>query len=404
MRKSIRTKYLVGTIAGIALVLVSTLGVATMGNKSSWSMTNEEADYWEELQNSGITDPYELTRLASERFPDNYYNTWEENDEVNAKLEAGGADLPLDKYHSDSTPASTPAPAANENTESTPAPASTDVASATTETKTENQPKPETKPAKVYAHDFDTITDEARDNFIHFSEDGTPESMYLNIAAESAMNDITGRELNATKTGNEIGTVNYVDGSGNVLYSWIFENWQSDDDFYLNLSAYLSAYTSKELVTAYSLSLQDVTLPEGNTVVLKVQSPYADGTVVNIFTEETGELKETGKTLTVADGCITFEFTDAISTPVMSPETLIAVNTSEEKEDLSKDAVAAEAAPAEAVNEAVLEVETPDPALSSNAETVQNNNTKYIIGIICAVLVVAVGVFAVNNKKRAKAA
>ena len=88
----------------------------------------------------------------------------------------------------------------------------------------------------------------------------------------------------------------------------------------------------------------------------------------------------------------------------MSPETLAPVSTSEVKEDVSKDAVAAEAAPAEAVNEAVLEAETPDPALSSKTETVQNNNTKYIIGIICAVLVVAVGVFAVNNKKRAKAA
>ena len=87
----------------------------------------------------------------------------------------------------------------------------------------------------------------------------------------------------------------------------------------------------------------------------------------------------------------------------MSPETLVE-KTAEIKEDVSKDAVAAEAAPAEEVNEAVLEVETPDPALSTNAETVQNDNTKYIIGIICAVLVVAVGVFAVNNKKRAKAA
>ena len=71
---------------------------------------------------------------------------------------------------------------------------------------------------------------------------------------------------------------------------------------------------------------------------------------------------------------------------------------------LQEGGVSPEAAPAEAVNEAVLEAETSDPSLSSNTETVQNNNIKYIIGIICAVLVVAAGVFAVNNKKRAKAA
>ena len=270
----------------------------------------------------------------------------------------------------------------------------------TSEVKNETQPKSETKPVKVYAHDFDAITDEARDNFIHFSEDGTPESMYLNIAAESAMNDITGRELNATKTGNEIGTVNYVDGSGNVLYSWVFENWQSDDDFYLDLSAYLEPYASEELVAAYSLSLQDVTLPEGNTVKLKVQSPYADGIVVNIYSDEAGQLKDAGNTLTVTDGYITFEFKDAIVSPILSPETLV-VKTEEKADEVSKDSVVAEAAPTEEVVEAVIETES-ETALASNPETAQNN-TKYIIGIICAVLVAAVGIFFVNNKRRVKA-
>ena len=55
---------------------------------------------------------------------------------------------------------------------------------------------------------------------------------------------------------NEVGTINYVDAEGNVLHSWVFENWKSDDDFYLDLSAYLEPYASEELVAAYKVSLQ----------------------------------------------------------------------------------------------------------------------------------------------------
>ena len=379
MLKKIMNKHLFRVITIIVLLCVGSVGYVTAKERKAWSaevsepgmgLPHDQAVYLQELFDSGMSDEEIEKNFFGKYYPDTQTTT-------------------------ESQPAAQPT---TPETSSTPA-NTTDTQKA--ESKTTS--KAETKPAKVYAHDFDAITDEAKDNFIHFSEDGTPDSMYLNIRAESAMNTITGRELNATTSGNEVGTINYVDAEGNVLRSWVFENWKSGDDFYLDLTAYLEPYASEELVAAYKLSLQDVTLPEGNAVVLKVQSPYADGTVVNIFTEETGELKETGKTLTVADGCITFEFTDAISTPVMSPETLIE-KTAEEKEDVSKDAVVAEAAPAEEVNEAVLEVETPDPALSSNAETVQNNNTKYIIGIICAVLVVAAGVFAVNNKKRAKAA
>lgn len=379
MLKKIMDKHLFRVITIIVLLCVGTVGYVTAEERKAWSaevsepgmgLPHDQAVYLQELFDSGMSDEEIEKNFFGKYYPDTQTTT-------------------------ESQPAAQPT---TPETSSTPA-NTTDTQKA--ESKTTS--KAETKPAKVYAHDFDAITDEAKDNFIHFSEDGTPDSMYLNIRAESAMNTITGRELNATTSGNEVGTINYVDAEGNVLRSWVFENWKTDDDFYLDLTAYLEPYESEELVAAYKLSLQDVTLPEGNTVVLKVQSPYADGTVVNIFTEETGELKETGKTLTVADGYITFEFTDVIATPIMSPETLIE-KSAEEKEDVSKDAVVAEAAPAEEVNEAVLEVETPDPALSSNAETVQNNNTKYIIGIICAVLVVAAGVFAVNNKKRAKAA
>ncbi|WP_029231586.1 hypothetical protein [Butyrivibrio sp. VCB2006] len=385
MLKKIMEKHLFRVITIIVLLCVGSVGYVTAKERKAWSaevsepgmgLPHDQAVRVQELIDSGMSFSEAYAIMLGE------YNVPVEYDTPSASTNANT------QTETKSAPSTEAAPSTS-NTEKS-------------ESKTE--PKTETKPAKVYAHDFDAITDEAKDNFIHFSEDGTPDSMYLNIRAESAMNTITGRELNATTSGNEVGTINYVDAEGNVLHSWVFENWKSDDDFYLDLSAYLEPYTSEELVAAYKLSLQDVTLPEGNTVVLKVQSPYADGTIVNIFTEETGELKETGKTLTVSDGYITFEFTDAISTPVMSPETLIAVNTSEEKEDLSKDAVAAEAAPAEAVNEAVLEVETPDPALSTNTENVQKNNTKYIIGIICAVLVVSAGVFVVNNKKRAKAA
>lgn len=380
MKKKIVEKHLFRIILIAALLSVSVLGVVAGGNKSAWSqevsepgmgLPDDEADYLEQLWNSGMSDE-EIQKAMCERF-----------DDINENFNE-----PTTQQTTNQAPA-TETPSTTKST-------TTEAPKAVTKTTTQ------TNPVKVYEHDFDTITDEAKDNFIHFSEDGAPDSMYLNIRAESAMNTITGRELNATTSGNEVGTINYVDAEGNVLRSWVFENWKSDDDFYLDLTAYLEPYASEELVAAYKLSLQDVTLPEGNAVVLKVQSPYADGTVVNIFADESGELAETGKTLTVSDGYITFEFTDAISTPVMSPETLI--EKSAESVDEAKDAVAAEAAPAEEVNEAVLEVETPDPALSTNTENVQKNNTKYIIGIICAVLVVSAGVFVVNNKKRAKAA
>ncbi len=374
MKKKIVEKHLLRIILIAAFLSVSVFGVVAGGNKSAWSaevsepgmgMPDDQAARVQELIDSGMSFSEAYAIMLGEYNVPVEYDTPSENT------------------------------AANTQTETKPSP-STEAAPSTSNTEkseSKTEPKTETKPVKVYEHDFDAITDEAKDNFIHFSEDGTPDSMYLNIRAESAMNTITGRELNATTSGNEIGTVNYVDGEGNVLYSWVFENWKSDEDFYLDLSAYLEPYASEELVAAYRLSLQDMTLPEGNTVVLKVQSPYADGTVVNIFTDESGELVETGKTLTVSDGYITFEFTDAIPTPVMSPETLIEKSAESVDEATTETSVEEVADTNEAETEAVEQTTT-----EAETKTGSDNYAVLVLIGLLAIVAAIIG-FVLYNKK-----
>ncbi len=372
MLKKIMEKHLFRVITIIVLLCVGSVGYVTAEERKAWSaeisepgmgVPDEEADRILELMESGMSFEEAYNQSYEEFYGDEYRASQSESKTSNNEVSEA-------QTHASSN-------------------ATTDTQK--TEPKAETQPQ--TKPAKVYAHDFDAITDEAKGNFIHFSEDGTPDSMYLNIRAESAMNTITGRELNATTSGNEVGSINYVDAEGNVLRSWVFENWKSDDDFYLDLSAYLEPYASEELVAAYKLSLQDVTLPEGNTVVLKVQSPYADGTVVNIFTEETGELKETDKTLIVADGCITFEFTDAISTPVMSPETLI------EKSAESVDEASTETSAEKVADTNETETEVAEQPTTEVETKTDSNNYAVLVLIGLLAIVAAIIGFVFYNKK-----
>jgi hypothetical protein len=360
-----RVKKILNSVLPITLVLIGICATVIFENTQKIAVPHEEAERIMELLDMGYTDE-EVEEIIREEFSEYYYTPEEEAIILN------GGYVPEDGNESVSQP---------------------------TQSATE-QPK-KTAPAKVWSHDFDAITDEAKESFAHFSKDGVEDSMYLNIAMESAMNTIEGSRLNATHAGNETGIINYVDGDGNILFSWIFEDWRSDMEYALDLSAFLEPCDSEDLKAAYKLKLQDITLPTEyeDVVKLKIASPYADGTEVMLFTESAGEYLSKNETLTVEDGFITITFTEAIESLILSPENILKLI---EEEPIAE---SVEEASTPVIEEPVEEAqETVEEPVTEEAAVVAEkpNYTLYIIIGICAVAVFTVGAVAVAKKKPIK--
>lgn len=351
------------------------------GGGMGW-FSHEQAEYVQSLTDAGM-DPYEITAQmiadgmlkVSDDFqlttPDGY--TGDAESILNAARSAQ-----TQPQQSQSVPEST-----------------TDNASTTQKT-----------PAKVYSHDFETITDEARENFIHFSKDGVPESMYLNINSESIDNALTGKELNATTSGNETGTVNFIDGDKNTVYSWIFEagKWTSDDEFSLDLATKVEDYDVEDL-SAQKLSVQDISLPTGNEVTLKAAVSYDDETEIGLYTLDAEGKYNKIDTVVVEDGFITITYKDELVSYIISSDDLTTLNKEEEIVEEAQEETGSEPEQAKEVSEPVEVVEeVAEPEVAE--EPVQEVPAKKslpvaaIIGIIVVVLAGLAGIFAYIRKKR----
>ena len=252
----------------------------------------------------------------------------------------------------------------------------------------------------TYSHDFETITEEARENFVYFSKDGVADSMYLNINSDSIENTLTGTELNATRINKETGVVNYVDVEGNTLFSWVVETWESEDSYTLDLTAKLDVYEAEGVNNTYKLSLMDATLPEGNSIKLKVKVPYDNDQVVKSFTlDENGNYVK-GKSWIVENAYIVIPYEGEITSYILSTDDLTELNILEAEEAAtvaSSEEVIEEVA--EMAEEIPAEVEEPVVEEAARAEiTTPNYTVPIIIGCI-VVLTAAVGIVIYRNKQ-----
>ena len=163
--------------------------------------TDEEADYVNGLWNSGLTpeDP-EWDRLIDEYEREHHTGAYSPEN--------------MPSYNNTKSQKTQPATKQNDTSEAV---------------------KPTSAPVKEYSHDYSSITDEAKEAFIAFTADGQPNSCYLNIDANSKNNVITGKELNATRTGKENGRISFVD-NGKIIYEWLFTNWKSEGTAVLDLT------------------------------------------------------------------------------------------------------------------------------------------------------------------------
>ncbi len=369
---------LICTIAAISILSVTFAQMSSedyFSTEPGMGISDEEAELWEQMEKEG-KDIYEIFNSL---YPDaTNVGTNPEPQTVENENTESGMGQNSEANSSQSTPTNTD-----------------QIETAQAESGTQ-----QTVSLKIYSHDFDTITEEARENFVYFSKDGIADSMYLNINSDSVENTLTGAELNATRINNETGVVNYVDAEGNTLFSWVVETWESEDSYTLDLTAKLDAYEAEGINNTYKLSLMDTTLPEGNSIKLKVKVPYDNDQLVKSFTlDENGNYVK-GKSWIVENGYIVIPYEGEITSYILSTDDLTELNTVEVEEAASvasSEEVIEEVA--EMAEEIPAEVEEPVADEAVEAEITTPNYTVPII-IGCIVVLAAVAGIVIYRKKQ----
>jgi len=277
---------------------------------------------------------------------------------------------------------------------SAPAPAATPAPAAPTTTAVDT-PAPVNKKdsAKAaYPHDYDEINETAKEAFVYFTKDGTPDSVYLNIKASSSQNVITGKELNATTTGKEDGRISYVNEDNEMVYEWLFSNWQSDDAYELDLGVTFDKSENSDFEESYDFVFADGKEIEDNDVIFRIRTELPD-TDLNIYkkTDSGYDGVYTGKT--DENGILELhpkELTDYVVSP---GEPVEAVEEPAEEEPVEETAEVVEQEEVEEIaeepvgGEPVTEVES-----DTEVEVSEDKGAPFLLFAIGGVCVLAVGV------------
>ncbi len=227
------------------LLMVNTVRV--FADPSGMGVPADEAAAMQSMYDSGM-DPYEAYAQMYGITPSGPINSG-----------GGGSST---QAPSTSTPkTSTTAPKA------APAPAPTPATDSTQKSNKESK-----QSSGGVSHDYDTITDAARDAFVYFTHDGKANSCYLNIKSTSSENKITGKELNATRTGKEAGEIRFVDKDKKVVSKWKFENWKSDDKYELDLTSSFEEKKDQKLPGSYELVFSDGSTVKDNNIEYTVNT------------------------------------------------------------------------------------------------------------------------------------
>lgn len=261
------------------------------------------------------------------------------------------------------------------------------------------------KSAPTLSHDFNTITDEARLNFVKFTSDGKDNSCYLNIKDTSSDNMISGKELNATATGKEDGIINFVSENGNVTYSYTFSNWTSEEEEQIDLTATFVKQEESKYPDTYTLSFNQANTITNN-VIFKIQTGISSNTVY-IYKGNNGTYKEISKEETDGNGYLTVT-TDSLTEYTISLTDIGAEIEAEqaqlEAEKKAEEEKKIEAEKVTVSSEVVKEVHN---TISDNVAKTEvkneNRNMKKILSLMIAVAVTGIFTFFVlipNYRKR----
>ncbi len=159
--------------------------------------------------------------------------------------------------------------------------------------------------AEACSHDYEKISDTAREAFIYFTKDGKAKSCYLNIKNTSSENKITGKELNATKTGKEDGEIVFKDGK-KVISKWKFSNWKSEDKYELDLTTTYEKSKNSKLKDAYELTFKDGKKITDNKIEYTVDTGMKN-TQLYVYVANGSTNKEVFSGKSDKDGYITFQ-------------------------------------------------------------------------------------------------
>ncbi len=263
MYKRVIKRLLIGVMAVTGMVT----GIWLMNQESGWSdpgmgVPDDEAAALEQAFQSGGWDAFEQAAGA-----------WEGN------------------RSSTSAPAATTQPTVpTTSTKKQNAQTKTPTATAT------ETPKSGKSAKTTYGHDYDKITDEAREAFIYFTADGVANSVYLNIDHKSTENILTGKQLNATRTGKEDGKVSFV-SDNKVMSEWKFSNWKSEDDYELDLTSTFTEDKNSEYPDTYNLEFWANKTVSDNNIAYRLNTGMKD-TDLHIYKADGDVYEEiyTGKT------------------------------------------------------------------------------------------------------------
>ena len=257
-------------------------------------------------------------------------------------------------------------------------------------------------PAKSYSHDYDEITDVAKESFIYFTQDGQPESCYLNIADTSSQNKITGKELNATRTGKEVGKISFGSG-GQIHHEWIFEDWNSSDDYELDLWLDMMPVQDFEYPDTYLFEFADTKTISDNKVTVRVRKDDK-GALYHFCKEDGGKYTEAFTATVGDDGFLEFAPTE-LGTYYVSKTDIVKEqgNKEEPVEEVAEEVV--EEPVAEEVPEVVEESEptvipepTEEPAVEQQVQQPSFPIIPVVVGI-CVVIAIVAGVIIAKKRK-----
>ncbi len=242
----------------LTAVLIVSMGAVAYADPGGMGLPDAEGEALTNMIDSGV-DPYDAFAQMYGITPSGPINSGGGS----SSTQAPSASIPST---STTAPKSAPAPAPTPATDSTP------------------KSSKETKQSSGgVSHDYDSITDAARDAFVYFTHDGKANSCYLNIKSTSSENKITGKELNATRTGKEDGKISFVDGK-NVISEWVFHNWKSDDKAEFDLTASFKKKDKDSFTLSFakgSLESNDVTFRVNTGLKATKLYIYKDGDKTN---------------------------------------------------------------------------------------------------------------------------
>lgn len=307
----------------------------------------------------------------------------------------------LDEGDSSYTAPTTPVP-------STPQPAQGNGAGAAGVTANQGSAAAPQPKAKIYTHDYDAITDEAKEAFIHFTKDGEPDSCYLNINNASTDNKITGKELNATKKNKETGKISFMSGES-VAWEFIFEDWESEDDYELDLTTHYSKLTTSEYEDTYTLNFTDgkKISDTGNKVRFRLDTGMKDSEIHIYEGSDSDDFLDAITLTTDEDGFVEFEL-DGMTDYTISKTDILAAKAEREEIVETEEATeeTAEAVEAEPTEEAAPSEEAPTEAVEASeapAEAAPAQNSTFPVIPVAAgvgVVVLLIAVIAIVKKVR----